>query len=278
MRLRLPSLPQGKIAICALLAPSLLMYIYKTRLTITKHNTTPSPHTVLDSLKSVEPPVYTPSSTSTSTNLTVNLVLATVASDDISWTDALHAHIPNLNIIRYISDSPSSEYRPPINKGREALMYHTYFSTFYASLPDISILMHAHEAPWHTDPALFTSMFFTLTHLSLPHVLERGYANLRVSWQNACPDWINTTKTPAESWKQEEPYMAQAFTENFAPWGAGDVRVPEIMAGPCCSQFAVSRDAVLGRPREQYEFHARWLVESAWSDYIVGTDVGAYVA
>lgn len=265
MRLRLPNLLRGKIAIGALFVPSLLMYIYKIRLTIHNHNNSHSPHDVLESLKYLEPPAYSTSST----NLTVNLVLATLRSDDISWTEALHLHIPNLQIIRYISDSPSSEYHPPVpNKGREALIYHTYFSTFYTHLPDISILIHAHESPWHADLALFTSMFFTLSHLSLPHVLERGYANLRASWHNACPDWINTTKTYEESWKQEEPFMAQAFAENFAPWGVG--YVPEILAGPCCSQFAVSREAVLARPREQYEHHARWLVESEWSDYIVG--------
>lgn len=89
-----------------------------------------------------------------------------------------------------------------------------------------------------------------------------------MGWNDACPDWINTTKTPEESWKQEEPFMAQAFAENFYPGGAETV--PEIMAGPCCSQFAVSREAVLARPKEQYERHINWLVDSPWSDYIVG--------
>jgi hypothetical protein len=143
-------------------------------------------------------------------------------------------------------------------------MYHTYFSSFYTSLPDISILIHSHEAPWHADTPLFSSMLFTLSHLDLGHVKERGYANLRVSWKDACPDWINTTKTPEESWKQEEPFMAQAFEENFG------TEVPEIMAGPCCSQFAVSKEAILAHPREQYERHIRWLIDSPWSDYIVG--------
>jgi hypothetical protein len=253
-------LPHGKTLLyLALLLPSLLMYIYKTRLTIQNH--VPSSHSTFEALKSLPPPT-----TNTNTNLTVNLVLATLAADDISWTSRLQ--IPNLNIIRYISDSRTALYRPPVPKAREALMYHTYFHEFYDSLPDISILIHSHESPWHADSILFSSMLFTLSHLNLQEVQARGYANLRVSWKDACPDWINTTKTPEESWKQEEPFMAQAFSENFFPWGIDTV--PEILAGPCCSQFAVSKPAILAHPKEQYGRHMRWLIDSKWSDYIVG--------
>lgn len=39
-------------------------------------------------------------------NITVNLVLATTASDDISWTSRLK--IPNLKIIRYVSNDQVS--------------------------------------------------------------------------------------------------------------------------------------------------------------------------
>ncbi|KAI0123032.1 hypothetical protein BJ170DRAFT_599681 [Xylariales sp. AK1849] len=197
-------------------------------------------------------------------NLTVNLVIATIASDDISWTKALR--IPNLQILRYVSDDASAEYHPPVPKGREALMYHTYFYEHYDALPDVSILIHAHETPWHTDPELWSSMLFALSRLNMGEVVKRGYANLRVNWKDACPDWINTTKSHEESFKQEEPWMAQAFRANFGD----DVQVPEILAGPCCSQFAVTREAIRRRPRAQYEKTTRWLVETDWSDYIVG--------
>ncbi|KAK9420278.1 hypothetical protein SUNI508_06547 [Seiridium unicorne] len=197
-------------------------------------------------------------------NLSVNLVIATTTSDDISW--ASHLRIPNLNIIRYVSDDPTAPYHPPIAKGREALMYHTYLYDFYDSLPDISILIHAHESPWHTDPELWSSMMFTLSNLDLDAVVERGYANLRVSWYQACPDWVNTTKTPEESVKQEEPWMAAAFRANFGD----DIEVPEILAGPCCSQFAVTREAVHRRDRDMYAHAMAWLMETDWSDYIVG--------
>lgn len=197
-------------------------------------------------------------------NISVNLVIATIAEEDISWTSRLQ--IPNLNIIRYVSDDQTARYHPPVAKGREALMYHTYMYDFYETLPDITIFIHADESPWHADAELWSSMLFTLSNLDLGAVLERGYANLRVSWYQACPAWINTTKTPEESIKQEEPWMAFAFRANFGD----DVQVPEILAGPCCSQFAVTREAIRTRERDVYARAMSWLIETDWSDYIVG--------
>ncbi|KAI1104506.1 hypothetical protein F4804DRAFT_341802 [Jackrogersella minutella] len=199
-----------------------------------------------------------------SNNITVNLVVATLSKEDISWTKNLK--IPNLNIIRYVSDDMKAEFHPPVpNKGREALIYHTYLHDFYDDLPDITIFTHADETPWHIESILNSSMTFALSHLDLNEVLQRRYFNLRVSWQNACPAWINTTKTEIEGNKQEEPYMHEAFSENFATY-----QVPEILAGPCCSQFAVTRDAVRRHPKSQYKISMDWLVQTDWDDFISG--------
>jgi hypothetical protein len=219
---------------------------------------------------------YTPDS-----NRTVNLVLATTAKDDISWTERLQ--IPNLQIIRYVADNASAEYHPPVPRGREALMYHTYFHDHYDDLADLTILVHAEENPWHADAELWSSMVFTLSNLNLNEVARRGYANLRVSWYQACPDWINTTLPAGQSTKVEEPYAAEAFLANFAADADGHevapfmadadrnvVAVPEIFAGPCCSQFAVTRDAVRSRPREAYARAQRWLADTPWPDQLTG--------
>ncbi|KAI0002689.1 hypothetical protein F4779DRAFT_127309 [Xylariaceae sp. FL0662B] len=200
------------------------------------------------------------------TRPTVNLVLATLLHDDISWVQNIT--IPNLNIIRYVSDRLDTEYHPPVpKKGREALIYHTYMHDFYDNLPDISILVHADENPWHVEDVLNSSMTFVLSHLDLDQVMQMQYFNLRVAWQDACPDWINTTTalTEVDDHKKEEPYMHEAFSENF-----GTNQVPEILGGPCCSQFAVTRDAVRRHPRSQYKMNMDWLVQTDWTDYIAG--------
>ncbi|KAJ9145025.1 hypothetical protein NKR23_g5539 [Pleurostoma richardsiae] len=204
-----------------------------------------------------------------SSNVTVNLVVASLRKDDISWTSKLR--IPNLEVVRYISDfdeGTADFHHPPVpRKGREATIYHTYFHDFYDRLPDVSIMIHAHENPWHIEAILQQSMLFTLSHLDLEHVRRRGYANLRILWENACPFWLNTTKTPEESDKKEEPFMRAAFAANFDMSAA---QVPELLGGTCCSQFAVSRDAVHRHPREQYARNRNWLVTTSWPDYISG--------
>ncbi|KAK7966700.1 uncharacterized protein PG986_000977 [Apiospora aurea] len=270
-------------------------------------------------------------------NVTVHLVLATRAQDDVSWaTDPGRLRIPgaaNLRVIRYVSDAPNAPYRPPVlNKGREALMYLTYLHDFYDDLPDVAILVHAQDYAWHGEPALGTRLSKMLSRFDLREVLDNdgdleiqkktkrtrtrlsnrassgqpeasgrddalkvkdsgrhGYANLRTSWLNACPNWINTTRAPEESVKKEEPYMRDAFLANFGLGGIvfqpegqeapqqqqqqqqqQQVEVPEILAGTCCSQFAVSRAAVRSRPRSQYARSRDFLTTTRWSDYIAG--------
>ncbi|KAI1344902.1 hypothetical protein F5Y15DRAFT_364153 [Xylariaceae sp. FL0016] len=197
---------------------------------------------------------------------TVNLVVATLLKDDISWTRNIA--IPNLNVIRYVSDYPDAEFHPPVpNKGREALIYHTYMHDFYDDLPDISIMTHADETSWHVENILNSSMTLALSLLDLDAVMKREYFNLRVSWKGGCPAWINTTFTdgPDDEHKLEEQYMQEAFSENFPT-----NNVPEILGGPCCSQFAVTRDAVQKHPKSQYRHNMDWLVQTDWNDFIAG--------
>lgn len=199
-------------------------------------------------------------------DLSVNLVIASTSKASLAWTSDLHRILPNLKILPYISDDSSAQYHPPAAKGREALVYFTYLHDFYDSLPDISIFIHHHELAWHVDNALMQNTTFALAQLDLAQVQRRGYFNLRTSWLSACPAWINTTKTVDESEIQEEAWMGQAFRENFGQ----DVQVPEILAGPCCSQFAVTRDAIRSRPKAQYARSRDWLLNTNWDDYFAG--------
>ncbi|PIB00798.1 hypothetical protein CB0940_01026 [Cercospora beticola] len=200
----------------------------------------------------------------TGTNRSVALVIATRAADDISW--AYRLQIPQLQVIRYISDSASAKYRPAVPKGHEALMYLTYIHDFYDDLPEIVIFIHADENPWHMDGALLESVSFALNHLDLEEVLLRQYFNLRVMWKHGCPAQIYTAETRFDEKKQEQHLMDSAFRSIFGP----DVEVPEILAGPCCSQFAVTREAVRRRGRHEYKHYVDWLIETDWSDYIAG--------
>jgi len=211
---------------------------------------------------------------------TVNLVLALTKAQDYSWTSKLT--IPNMKIIPFISDDPTALFHPPADKGREALAYLTYLYQFYDFLPDISIFVHGDDVTWHIDPIFGKSTANAIDLLYIQEALRRGYLNLRTSWKGGCPAWINTTNgykgsttdsffSKSLRWngtlseKVEEPYMRAAFEENFP-----GIQAPEILAQPCCSQFAVSRKTIRSIPREKYQEKISWMLKTPLSDQLTG--------
>jgi hypothetical protein len=149
-------------------------------------------------------------------------------------------------------------------------MYFTYLQDFYHDLADVNIFVHADEISWHVDAPLQKSLSFALPRLDLEEVVRRGYLNLRATWRgsgerNSCPNGFSTSATLRDNPKGEEFLMGRAFKANFP----GE-SVPDVLSGPCCSQFAVSRAAVLSRPLEQYERSVKFLIDSNWSDQMIG--------
>jgi hypothetical protein len=137
---------------------------------------------------------------------------------------------------------------------------------FYDNLPDISIFIHGEDMQWHVEPILEGSTSYALNHLDLNEVLRRKYLNLGLSWQSACPNWINTSITIESpefnpELKAEEPFVKKAFIDNFP-----SDPVPEILSAPCCSQFAVTKEAIHLLPREQYKKSVNWIINTDLPD------------
>lgn len=199
---------------------------------------------------------------------TVNVILSSLAKDDTSWTKDLH--IPAVEIIKYVADNESALYHPPQNKGNEAMIYLSYCYEFYEDLPDISIFTHGRDYAWHIDGVLDYSTAHAINNLDLYEVTQRGYFNLRLSWDNACPAWINTSmrlESPEFSSKlrQEEPFVREAFE-----WFLPDHALPQTFSAPCCSQFAVTRTAIRSLPRETYKLAMDWIVATHLPSSVTG--------
>ena len=95
-------------------------------------------------------------------------------------------------------------------------------------------------------------MIFSLNHLDLREVQRRGFLNLRVTWGVGCSSGsMNTTRVNEESGTSpEQKEMQEAFRANFNLYD-----VPEILATPCCSQIAVTKERIRSVPRQQYLHH-----------------------
>lgn len=177
--------------------------------------------------------------------------------------------MPNMHLIPYVADDQNASFHPPANQGNEAMMYLTYLYDFYDYLPDISIFTHASESGWHNDAIFNMKISDAIKHLDLDEVRRRQYVNLKISHMNGCPAWINTTHSfgsPEYSpLKLEEAHVKPAFEENFP-----GQKVPEIFGSPCCSQFAVTKEAIRRNPRKQYKEHVEWMLEQTLDDHLSG--------
>lgn len=174
----------------------------------------------------------------------------------------------------YTVDDPFATKHTPRNKGRESLAYLQYIVEHYYDLPSTIVFVHSHKdgwpEAWHTDTFSYSNVD-SIRALRLEHVQNNGYANLRCQGQPGCPDEIQpfragarASSDPANPGQNAEVFYAQAWEELF-----NNTNVPKVVAAPCCSQFAVSRDQVLKRPKTDYDRFYRWVLNTALSDDVV---------
>lgn len=132
---------------------------------------------------------------------------------------------------------------------------------------DVSILVHAGRVAWHVEDLLESSTEFALQNLDLRAVQQRGFVNLRGQLSDSCTDnKLNMTlRVDVGGNKPEQSVMLDAFRANFNVWD-----VPEILASPCCSQIGVTRELIRSVPKEQYEHHINWLLNTPLSDRLSG--------
>lgn len=152
-------------------------------------------------------------------------------------------------------------------------MYLTYIVNNYASLPDVMVFIHSHQKHKHGTRAeriyegIDYDNFESVRALRLEFVQRNGFTNLRCLNNPGCPSEIQPFRPEAERdpLRPQEGAMAAAWTELFQ-----NDNVPQILAAPCCAQFAVSRAQVQKRSREEYERFRKWLYETPLDDATSG--------
>lgn len=190
------------------------------------------------------------------------LVIPRMSYEDTSWIDF---EIPGWESAVYVVDDPLAPLHPPKNKGHEAMVYLSYIIEHYNKLPEIIAFMHSHQFGWHNDDLLEGNAAQILTRLRPERVIREGYMNLRCGWGPGCPDWLHPGALEEDETKQEEILLARSWGEIFP-----DDPIPDVLAQPCCAQFAVSRDRVLAIPRARFVFYRDWVLRTELSDYISG--------
>jgi hypothetical protein len=196
-------------------------------------------------------------------NYTRNLVVAKTKKEDATWVDTEDLGIVNRMI--YVVDDKHAPLHPPMNKGHEVMVYLTYIIDHYDNLPDVSIFMHAHKNAWHQNDLLNYDAAEMVKRLSSERVQREGYMNLRCHWMPGCPEWMHPGSLEVDPAKKEEALMAQAWAEIFP-----DKPMPEVLAQPCCAQFALSRDRIRALSRDRYLFYREWVIRTKIEDKFSG--------
>lgn len=214
---------------------------------------------------------YSPNSTK------IALVIPKTRSDDLQWlqeylrTQYVNSSLPSLSAANHclrlrnnttpfiFSMSRRRETElliPHSTRGREVAAYLSYVIDYYDQLPSYSIFIHAGEEQRHND--LFGPRTRTvLENLRLEAVDAKGYVNLRCQHSPGCPSHVHPnhpTETDIKN-RDTRAYFAQIYKDLFGP----DAKVPDVIGGVCCAQFAVSRDQIRRRPKRDYIRMMEWV-------------------
>ncbi|KAH6677357.1 hypothetical protein B0J14DRAFT_560145 [Halenospora varia] len=198
-------------------------------------------------------------------SLSAHLILATTTSSNLTWLDPALKNTPWKQQI-YITDlhpshANAGELTVPVNKGNEAMAYLTYIVDNYENLPDVMFFHHDHAQAWHQQ---FSSSF-EIKNLNFETVVREGYVSPR-----CLPGCENVIELPGDVVPLEDlglegtgrDVLISTILREF--YG----EVPSKIAAPCCAQFAVSRDAVRRRPKENWVAIRKWLertdVDGGW--------------
>jgi Protein of unknown function (DUF3431) len=195
-------------------------------------------------------------------NYTKVLVMPKVREENTEW---VHEKLPGLQTAIYVADDPSALLHPPKNKGNEVMIYLTYLIDHYEDLPDIMMFLHSHRFSWHNNDILNKDAYEIISRLSSERVVREGYMNLRCHWNPGCPEWIHPGRIEADDWKKEEREVAKVWSELFPL-----ETIPEVVAQPCCGQFALSRERVLAIPKSDFVHYRDWLLRTDLPDSLSG--------
>ncbi|KAB5528817.1 hypothetical protein GE09DRAFT_1148528 [Coniochaeta sp. 2T2.1] len=197
------------------------------------------------------------------------LVVAKQEREDTTWIDK---YLPDWHSNIYVVDDPKAKLTVPTNKGREAMIYLTYLIDRYDTLPATTVFLHASRFQWHNDNPDYDGLL-SLRNLSFSYIQQEGYVNLRCVWVLGCPVEIRpatdafeaSVKDPANHEVATKDIFKAAF-EELLP----GMPVPDEVGVPCCSQFAVTRETIRRRPREDYVRFRDWLIKTDLDDSLSG--------
>ncbi|KAF7538279.1 hypothetical protein G7054_g3039 [Neopestalotiopsis clavispora] len=197
---------------------------------------------------------------------TTTLVTGHTKDEDVTWLrESFRGPEYRLKIYS-VDGSQSQDLLTPINKGRETMPFLTYIIDNYNSLSDVNIFLHPHQYAWHTEDTPIPDTVELIHRLNPDRVARLGYVNLRCRWGPGCPVHMDTGSLVMGNDMPEQTIFGPSFGEIFG----ADAEMPALMGGPCCSQFAVTRETIQDVPLERWRRMREWIRTTDLDDGMAG--------
>ncbi|MCJ1313440.1 hypothetical protein MMC25_007118 [Agyrium rufum] len=197
--------------------------------------------------------------------VTKALVMAKTRDQNVAWAYAL---MPDWIPYIYTADKePGYPLHMP-NKGREAMAYLSFIVDYYHALPAYTAFVHSASYNWHNDvPSRYTENI--IKALRLEAVAEQGYVNLRCDQTPGCPTSVFPHDPTAMDLGQNgtRAHMVDIYQHFF---GGNESAVPKEIGGVCCAQFALTRERIRQRPKEDYVRMRQWALDADYDSFSVG--------
>ena len=192
---------------------------------------------------------------------TASIVIGRMKEDlpQVQWVyDNLHDIQPAIYIVD--DNTTTDQLHLAWNHGREAAVYFSYIIEHYDTLSDVTFFWHGEDEVWHNSMLLGWNSSISVNRMNRDYVISQGYVGSRCDHWPGCPYWVRFNPSRAEDrldpHRLEGLFNPETFTQLFPDVSPNDF--PPFFAGTCCSQFAVSRDAIQRHPKDFYENLRRW--------------------
>ena len=246
-----------------------LAIVFTPRSTLRPHIAGAYPYTKPQTLQINTPIPDPPGATPPPARL---IVKAQLPGEDLTWLLKLLPSWRNQVITLDGSFARLHAGAQRVDRGRTAAAYLEWLITHYDALGEVMVFVSpgleqqaADKEKWRIPGKELVS---DIQALQVPYVLEKGYAPLRCPAQDKCEDLVRPFREPKDEFRTLEVKMAKAWEGLF-----NNTRVPEMLAGPGGSEFAVSREQVRRRGVEEYTRMWEWLATTKMDDESAGAVV-----
>ena len=147
------------------------------------------------------------------------------------------------------------------------MIYLSFILDHYEDLPWCALFIHGHYDAWHQED----DIIHIIDGLNRTALARAGYVSLRCDWYPSCPAEMRPVHHDAFVWgpQMHTKSTEAAISGNWNQLFPGE-KLPETLASPCCAQFAVTRQAIMRRPKSDYDRLREWLLNSLLIDDVSG--------